>query len=342
VAVKRSPGVVVLRSFKDRGGVVKKTGSASLVDVGDGVLVLEFHSKMNTLDTDVGEAAEKAFELMEAGHAGLVVSNEDPRIFTAGANLMLVMMCIGQKDWKGLEGLARGLQGLNMKFKYCKKPVVSAPFGMCFGGGMEISLHCDAVQAHAELNMGLVETGVGIVPAGGGAKELALRMVAPAQEAFPGRLLEGLGHAFECIATARFSASAREAFNLGYLRPGVDGITMNREHLISDAKKRVLELAKGYIPPKPGTVKLPGEPGRVVIEQAAREMQRWGMISEYDVVIASWVARILTGGDIPAFSEVTEQQLLDLEIEGFLAVCGEQKTMDRISHTLTTGKQLKN
>ena len=342
VPVRLSPSVLPLRSFKDRGGVVHRTASASLIDIGEGVLLLEFHSKMNTLDEDMGQTAERAFEKIGEGFQGLVICNEDPRVFTAGANLMLVMMCIGQKDWTSLEKLVRGFQGLNMRMKRCEKPVVAAPFGLAIGGGMEMTLHSHGVQAHAELTLGLVETGVGLIPAGGGTKELVLRMVGKGQELFPGRFLPGLAHAFECIATAKMSGSAKEAFELGYLDPRRDAVTMNRDHLVFDARRKVLELARTHIAPKPATVALPGEGARLVLEQAAREMQRRGILTEYETVIASKLAFVMTGGNAPAFGPVTEQQLLDLECEAFLSLCGEPKTVERISHTLTTGKPLRN
>ena len=334
-------GALSLQELAARGRVLEENDDARLIDLGDGVACLEFRSKMNTLGAGVIDALRRALERIDAsGMTGLVLGNEDPRTFTAGADLGMVGALVQKGDWKTLEKAVRDFQDLSMALRRAPFPVVAAPFGLTLGGGCEFSMHCDAVQAHAELYMGLVEVGVGLLPGGGGTKELLFRFtseLAPYEEADP---FEGVKRAFKLIAMGTTSTSALEARNLGFLRAG-DGISMNRDLLIADAKRRVQALAPGYVAPLPRSITTTGSEGLGNLGYAAWAMREAGQITDYEVTLAREIAWVLTGGDGPPRT-VTEQDILDLERDAFLRLLGTKQTQERMEHMLKTGKPLRN
>ncbi len=343
VRIDADPRIILLPERKKRNMVVMGNKSATLVDIGDGVACLEFHTKMNAVDGDMIQMLSDSVDAVEKDFEGMVVGSHAAN-FSAGANIFLVLLAIQKGDWDLLEQLVAALQDANMKMKYSAKPVVTAPAGLALGGGCEISMHGARCQACGETYIGLVEVGVGVVPAGGGTKELMVRMT----EGIPDGVIEqgmNLQHlcqkAFENIGMAKVATSAVEAMELGYLRK-TDGITLNRDHLIWDAKQAVLGLAKFYQKPRPAMIPVMGENFRGMAEAVLYNMRHGNFISDYDLHVARKVAWILSGGDCPEGALVTEQELLDLEREAFLSLCGEQKTQDRIMHMLTTGKPLRN
>jgi 3-hydroxyacyl-CoA dehydrogenase len=342
ISVPPVPGQLALADLRRRGKVVKENAEARLVDLGDDVMCLEFCGKMNTLGVGVMDLVDASLELIASRrYTGLVIGNDDPRTFTAGANLAAPRAALEKGDWKALEAITKRFQDTVMSFRFAPFPVVAAPFGLTLGGGCEISLHCDRIQAHAELYMGLVEVGVGLIPGGGGTKELAFRFtnaLAPYEEA---DAFEGLKRAFKLIALAQTSTSAHEARSFGFLRPVADRITMNRDVLLADAKARVLDLAPDYVPPQPRRMMALGRQAVANLDYALWSFQEAGQASAHDVRIGHEVACILAGGDGPA-REVTEQDLLDLERDSFLRLLGTKETQERIAHTLTTGKPLRN
>lgn len=342
VPVPPVPGQISLAMLRRQQQVVHENPEARLVDLGDGVLCLEFCGKMNTLGTGVMDMVATAIDTIARGaHHGLVVGNDDARTFTAGANLAGVGQLVQAGDWKSLEGMVKRFQDTVMSFRFAPFPVVAAPFGLTLGGGTEISLHCDRIQAHAELYMGLVEVGVGLIPGGCGTKEMAFRFtkaLAPYEEADP---FEGIKRAFKLIALAQVSTSAHEARAMGFLRPVADRISMNRDTLLADAKSRVLDLAPDYVAPLPRRMTALGKAGVANLDYALWSFKEAGQASDHDVRIGHEIAVILSGGDGPA-REVTEQDLLDLERDAFLRLLGTAPTQERIAHMLTTGKPLRN
>ncbi len=342
---------IAISSSKKSHGVVKKNSGASLIDLGDGVGCLEFHSKMNAIGTDilslVTQTLKPGSEFV-ANFEAFVIAN-DGENFSAGANLMQLLLAIQDQEWEDVDSVIRSFQKMTQTIKFCPRPVVVAPFALCLGGGAEIALHGAARQAHAELYLGLVETGVGLVPAGGGCKEVVLQAVRAASlVGGTGRsesveLMDGLRQRFETIALAKVSTSACEARAMGYLSES-DGITVNRDRLLADAKNRALELARaGYSALVPRTdIPAPGENVLASLRMGVRQMREGEFISDHDVKVANWVAHILCGGKITPGTPVSEQYFLDLEREAFLSLCGEKKTADRITHTLKTGKPLRN
>ncbi len=332
------PGVLILRDLKQSSRKLKGNAGASLIDLGDGVLAVEFHSKMNTIGEDqIGMLMAGLKEL--ANFEALVVANQGEN-FSAGANLVLVLMAAQSGEWEDLDLGIRRFQQANMALKYAPKPVVGAPFGLTLGGGAEISLHCSRVQAHAELYMGLVEVGVGVIPAGGGTKEFLIRLTddVPADAS----LLPAVQQAFETIGYAKVSSSAEEARRLRFLRPG-DSVTMNRDRLVADAKAAALTLARSYQPPSPRAgVRVLGQAGLAALQMAVYLGRQGGYISEYDAVVAGQLARVLCGGNLSGQPVVSEQYLLDLEREAFLSLCGRRQTQERMQHMLKTGKPLRN
>ena len=342
IAVPPVPGQILLSDLRRAGKVIKENAEARLIDLGDGVAALEFCGKMNTLGVGVMDLASWSLDYVTKNHMhGLVIGNDDPRTFTAGANLAGPRQLLEKGDWKSLEMLTKRFQDTVMSFRFAPIPVVAAPFGLTLGGGCEISLHCDRIQAHAELYMGLVEVGVGLIPGGGGTKELAFRFtnaLAPYEEADP---FEGLKRAFKLIALAQTSTSAHEARTMGFLRPMADRITMNRDVLIADAKARVLDLAPDYVAPTMRKMTSMGRAAVANLDYALWSFKEAGQASDHDLRIGHEVAVILAGGDGPP-REVSEQDLLDLERDAFLRPLGTKETQDRIAHTLTTGKPLRN
>jgi len=343
VPLADQPGVLILKSIKDRTGVIKKNAGASLLDIGDGVACLEFHSKMNAIGGDTLQMLKFALGEVEKNFAGLVVGNQGAN-FCVGANIMLMLMEAQEENWDELDMMARVFQNSTMSLRYSPKPVVVAPFQMVFGGGCEMVLHADRVRAAAETYIGLVEVGVGIIPAGGGTKEMLLRVMDSiphgVDDADPFPFVK---RAFETIALAKVATSAEEARSLGFLSAD-DTISMNADRLIADAKKEVLALAaSGYVAPQQRKDILAlGAPALATLKLGIHQMKRAGYISDHDAEIGTQLARILTGGDLNHPTRVSEQYLLDLEREAFLSLAGMRKTQERIAHMLKTGKPLRN
>ena len=343
-------GVWSVTVAKKSNGVVKKNSGASLVDVGDGVACIEFHSKMNALGADIVSLITQSLKPGGPGDNfdAFVITN-DATNFSVGANLMLLLMSVQEEEWDDVDLAIRQFQGMTQAIKFSPKPVVVAPFGLTLGGGTEISLHAPALQPHAELYTGLVEVGVGLLPGGGGCKEMLLRAVDSAAAIRPGgrgesvELMEAMKKAFETIATAKVATSAHEARGLGFLRSS-DGITMNRERVLSDAKARALEMVRaGYEPPQPRSdIPAPGENILAALKLGIHIMRQSDYITEYEVKLGTKIAEVLCGGNVTSGTPVSEQYILDLEREGFKSLCGERKTQERIQYTLKTGKTLRN
>ncbi|HEV2275349.1 MAG TPA: 3-hydroxyacyl-CoA dehydrogenase NAD-binding domain-containing protein [Acidobacteriaceae bacterium] len=349
--VEQDSGILTLTAAKRSNGIVRKNPGASLIDVGDGIACIEFHSKMNTLGQDIvafllevlssESEAVKSFE-------GFVITN-DAANFSAGANLMQLLLAAQDEEWDEIDLYIRAFQRMTQAIKFCPRPVVAAPFGLCLGGGTEVSLHSALRQAHLELYMGLVETSVGLVPAGGGCKEMAIRAIEAAGEVRAdarGESVEvhdSLRTAFETIALAKVSTSAVDARRLGLLSHG-DGVTMNRRRLLHDARLQALRLVRtGYTAPQPKTdIPAPGETVLASLRLGIHTMRQAEYISDHDVVVARHAANILCGGSVTPGVPVSEEYLLDLEREAFLSLCGERKTQERIAFTLKTGKPLRN
>jgi 3-hydroxyacyl-CoA dehydrogenase len=331
-------------------GVVRKNSGASLIDLGDGVACIQFHSKMNALGADIISLITQTLKAGGPGDAfdAFVITN-DAQNFSVGANLMLLLMSVQEEEWDDADLAIRQFQGMTQAIKFSPKPVVIAPFGLALGGGCEVSLHAAARQPHAELYMGLVEVGVGLLPGGGGCKEMLLRAVDSAASIRPdGRgesveLMEAMKKAFETIATAKVATSAHEARNLGFLASS-DRITMNRERVLSDAKARALELIRaGYEPPVMRTdIPAPGESILAALKMGVHLMRQGDFISDHEQKLGVKIAEVLCGGNITPGTPVSEQYILDLEREAFKSLCGEKKTQERIQFTLKTGKTLRN
>src|SRR5438477_6967936 len=344
-------GVWSVMVAKKCNGVVKKNASTSLVDLGDGVAAIEFHSKMNSLGADI---VQFVTQNLKPGSAALnqfdafVITN-DAQHFSVGANIMLLLMAIQESEWDEVDLAIRGFQGMTQAIKFCPKPVVSGPFGMCLGGGTEVSLHAASRQPHAELYMGLVEVGVGLLPGGGGCKEMLLRAIdastsiRPAGRGESVELMEAMKKNCETIAMAKVSTSAAEARNLGFLSQA-DVITMNRERLLTDAKRRALEtVQEGYSAPVMRTdVPAAGQSILATLKLGVHLMRQGEYISDHEVKIGSKVAEVICGGNLTPGTPISEQYLLDLEREAFKSLCGERKTQERIQYTLKTGKTLRN
>ena len=332
--------LLILKQAKEARPVVKQNPGASLIDIGDGVLAVEFHSKMNAIGGDTIDMLKAGVAEAVQKFEALVVGTEAPA-FSAGANLMLVLLEAQEENWDEIDLMVRSFQSAVVGLRYAGVPVVVAPAGLTLGAGCEVTLHADRVQASAETYMGQVEVGVGLVPAGGGTKELLARSMdqKPSNVEDP---LPFVRRAFELIGFAKVSTSGPDAKQLGLLRD-IDSITMNRERVIGDAKTRALELARtGYQPPRRATIPVGGDSVCAGLELGVHIAWRGGYISDHDALIGRKLARILSGGDVPHLTTVTEQHLLDLEREAFLSLCGEPKTLERISHTLKTGKTLRN
>ncbi|HZH25589.1 MAG TPA: 3-hydroxyacyl-CoA dehydrogenase/enoyl-CoA hydratase family protein [Azospirillaceae bacterium] len=340
--LKRPEGVLLLADIKRGSKPVAKNGSAALWDIGDGVLCLEFTSKMNALDADIMAMLGKATDLIGEGkgpHKALVIYNEGSN-FSVGANLGLALFAVNIAMWPVVEeGIAQGQQAYKA-LKYAPFPSVAAPSGMALGGGCEILMHCSAVQAHAETYTGLVEVGVGVVPGWGGCKELIARYNANPKR--PGGPMPPVAKAFEVIGTAKVSKSAAEAKELGFLRPD-DGITMNRDRLLFDAKRKALALLDGYKPPEPVEIRLPGATGKAALMLAVRDFAAQGKATPHDVVVSEALATVLTGGEGADWTvPVKEDDLLDAERAAFMTLLKTPGTVARIEHMLETGKPLRN
>ncbi len=349
-------GVWSVTVAKKSNGVVKKNSGASLVDLGDGVGCIEFHSKMNSLGADI---ISLITQTLKPGGPGdnfdaFVITN-DAANFSVGANLMLLLMSVQEQEWDDVDLAIRQFQGMTQAIKFSPKPVIVAPFGMTLGGGAELTLHAPARQPHAELYIGLVEVGVGLLPGGGGCKEMLLRAVDSATALKQGtrtsaggvvesvELLESMKKAFETIATAKVATSAHEARSFGFVSDS-DGITMNRERVLADAKARALELVRaGYEPPVPRKdVPAPGENVLATLKLGVHLMRQGDYITDHEVKLGYKIAEVLCGGNVTPGAPISEQYVLDLEREAFKSLCGEKKTQERIQYTLKTGKTLRN
>ncbi|HXX18080.1 MAG TPA: 3-hydroxyacyl-CoA dehydrogenase NAD-binding domain-containing protein [Candidatus Acidoferrum sp.] len=340
-ALDEPAGVIVLKSLKDRTPVVQENPGASLIDLGDGVLCCEFHAKMNAIGGDTIAMLQAGVARLGTEFDAMVIANQGEN-FSAGANLMLLLMMAQEGEWDDVHLAVRQFQRANMAIKYAPRPVVAAPHAMSLGGGCEIPLHSAKIHAAAETYMGLVEAGVGLIPAGGGTKEMLIRANEHAAGADNLDLMHALRPIFENIAMAKVSTSGEEARSLGYLRPS-DPIAMNRDRQIADAKETALAMVRaGYHAPAPAEIRVLGEEFFAAARLAIHMMVRGEYATEHDAVVARKLAYILAGGSITAAQTVPEQYVLDLEREAFVSLCGERKTQERIAHTLKTGKPLRN
>ncbi len=337
--VPRPEGVLLLEDVKRAGAPLAKNASASLWDIGDGVVCLEVHTKLNTIDPDVLSMIETALKTVEARYTALVVYNEGSN-FSAGANIGLALFAANTALWPMIEGMVEQGQSTYRKLKQAPFPVVAAPFGLTLGGGCEIVLHCDAAQAHAESYVGLVEAGVGLVPAWGGCTELLSRLAADPRR--PKGPMPPVAEAFETIGLAKVARSAFEARELGFLSGG-DGITFNRDRLLAEAKATALELAEGYARPEPAVLTLPGPSGKAALELALRGLRLKGVASEHDMVVAGRLAEVLSGGPGADITEPVEpDSVRELERHAFISLVRTEPTLARMEHTLETGRPLRN
>ncbi len=339
--VDEPAGIIILKSLKERTPVVQKNAGASLIDLGDGVICCEFHSKMNSIGGDLVAMIHAGINRLSSDFDAMVIGNQAAN-FSVGANLMLVLISAQEGEWDDIHMAVRQFQRVNMAIKYAPRPVVVAPQGMALGGGCEISLHGARIHAAAEAYIGLVETGVGLIPGGGGTKEMLIRANEHSAGGENLDLFHALKPIFENIAMAKVSTSAEEARALGYLRPS-DLVAMNRERQIADAKQTALAMVHaGYHPPPAAEIRVLGEEFFAAAKLAIHMMVRGEFATEYDGVVGRKLAYILAGGSITAAQLVSEQYVLDLEREAFVSLCGERKTQARMAHTLKTGKPLRN
>ncbi len=356
------PGIIILKSLKDQSREIAANSGASLIDLGDGVLCCEFHSKMNAIGGDISAMLHAGLKRLGADFEAMVIANQAVN-FSVGANLMLLLVAAQEQEWDDLHLAVRQFQNVNLAIKHAPRPVVVAPQGLALGGGCEVCLHGARIHAAAEAYLGLVETGVGLIPAGGGSKEMIIRAnehaetPAPAPGAPSGTnaganpeadldLFHAMKPIFETLAMAKVSTSAEDARSLGFLRPA-DEISMNRDRLVADAKATALAMvAAGYRSPAPPpttpSIRVLGEQLIAGAKLAIHMMLRGEFISEYDAHVARKLAHVLAGGPLTEPQFVSEQYLLDLERETFVSLCGEPKTQQRIAHTLKTGKPLRN
>jgi 3-hydroxyacyl-CoA dehydrogenase len=357
VPVTQPAGISSIAEFRKSHGIVKGNPGASLIDLGDGIAAIELHSKKDAVGEDITRLVTQV--LHPASDAvrdfqGFIITGDGAN-FSVGANLLQVLLLIQEGEWEDLDFAIRAFQRMTAAIRFCPRPVVVAPFGLCLGGGTEIALHAAARQPHAELYMGLVETGVGVVPGGGGTKEMVLRAFdsavgvlssagrdATTRLAGSTEYFDALKRNFELIAMAKVSTSAADARLLGYLNPS-DHITAHRDRILHDAKQAAITLAAaGYAPPSPREVPAAGESVLATLKLGVHLMRQSEFISDHDQKVANHVANILCGGVIPAGTLVAEQYFLDLERQAFLSLCGERKTQERIAFTLKTGKPLRN
>lgn len=336
------PGVLVLKSVKERTGVIKSNAGASLIDIGDGVACLEFHSKMNSIGGDTVAMMNFAFDEVEKNFKGLVIGNQGGN-FSAGANIMMLLLAAQEEEWDDINLMVRALQNAVMRIRYSAKPVVTAPYGLALGGGCEISMHGNKVRAAAETYIGLVEVGVGLIPAGCGTKELTMRAMDKAKATPDADPLAFLKKTFEMIGMGKVATSAQEARSWGIFREW-DAISMNGDRLIADAKQEVLNLdAAGFVAPVPREdILVLGESAGSAMKLALHMMRQGEFISDHDKLIGHKLANIMAGGALNHSTYVSEQYLLDLEREAFLSLCGERKTQERIAGMLKTGKPVRN
>jgi 3-hydroxyacyl-CoA dehydrogenase len=347
--VEEPKGVLVLKSLKDAGREIERNSGASLIDLGDGVVCCEFHSKMNAIGADLIAMIHKGIKRLETDFDAMVIANQAVN-FSVGANLMLVLVAAQEQEWDELHLAVKQFQNVNLAIKYAPKPVVAAPQGLALGGGCEVNLHAAKIQAAAESYMGLVEAGVGLIPGGGGSKEMLIRANEHSAGGEELDLFHALKPVFEALAMAKVGTSAEENRDLGFLRRE-DGISMNRDRVVGDAKEAALSLVRnGYKAPAASwqegaqttQIKVLGEQFLAGAKLAIHMLLRGGYASEHDAVVARKLANILAGGPLSAPQMVSEQYVLDLEREAFVSLCGTKKTQERIAHTLKTGKPLRN
>jgi 3-hydroxyacyl-CoA dehydrogenase len=347
--VKEPAGMLILKSLKEAGREVERNSGASLIDLGDGVVCCEFHSKMNAIGADLIAMIHKGLKRLETDFDAMVIANQAAN-FSVGANLMLVLVGAQEQEWDELHMAVKQFQNINLAIKYAPKPVVAAPQGMALGGGCEIGLHAAKIHAAAEAYIGLVETGVGVIPGGGGTKEMLIRANERAATADDLDLFHALRPIFENIATAKVGTSAEEGRELGYLRRE-DPVSLNRDRLVADAQQTAIGLVRSGWKPRAASwqegaqttqIKVLGESFLSAAKMAIHLMVRGGYASDYDAHVARKLANILAGGALTSPQIVSEQYVLDLEREAFVSLCGEKKTQERIAHTLKTGKPLRN
>ena len=335
--MKRPASLLLLKEQK----VISRNPGATLYDLGDGVACVEFHTKMNSLDEDIANLIVEGLDRVETEFAGLVIGNEADN-FSAGANIMLVVMAAQMGEWDKLNNIVKGLQDLNMRARYSPQPVVVAPAGMALGGGAEVTTHSSRVVAAAELYTGFVEFGVGVIPAGGGTKEMLRRIVNPAMKTENAEVLPYLQRVFTQIGLAKVSMSAEEARQMGILGPA-DRVVMNKDLLLAEAKKEVLHMvATGYHAPIPEKIYAAGRDALGALRVAIHMMKEGKYITEYESHMAGKLAIVMTGGELSRPTWVDEQYILDLEREAFMSLCGEEKTRQRMVAMLQTGKPLRN
>lgn len=335
-------GVILLKSVRERTGVIKSNAGASLLDIGDGVACLEFHSKMNSIGGDTVAMMNFAFDEVEKNFKGLVIGNQGGN-FSAGANIMMLLLAAQEEEWDDINLMVRALQNAVMRIRYSPRPVVTAPYGLALGGGCEIAMHGNKVRAAGETYIGLVEVGVGLIPAGCGTKELTMRAMDKAKATPDADPLAFLKKTFEMIGMGKVATSAQEARSWGILREW-DAISMNGDRLIADAKQEVLNLdSAGYVQPvQREDILVLGESAQAAMKLALHMMRQGEFISDHDKLIGHKLAKIMSGGDLNHQAYVSEQYLLDLEREAFLSLCGERKTQERIAGMLKTGKPVRN
>ena len=338
--VPRPAGNITLSLLTKRNQVVEKNSGSSLLDLGEGVFCLEFHTKMNAIGNDILSMILQGIRRTEQDGVGLVIANEG-RVFSAGANLMLIAMAIAEGAYDELALTIKNFQKAMMAIKYSKIPVVAAPHNMVLAGGCEVCLHADAMNPHAETYMGLVEVGVGLIPAGGGTKEMAIRAIKLAEE-YDTDVSPFIYKNFSNIALARVSTSAAELYEMGYMRHG-DAFSMDPDKRIFDAKQKAIALSANYRSSRPLVdLKAPGRSVAATIKSQVWNMKMGGQVTEFEELLAGTIADVITGGDVPAGTLITEEYLLDLEREAFLKMCGQKKTLERIQHMLKKGKALRN
>ncbi|HEV2223920.1 MAG TPA: 3-hydroxyacyl-CoA dehydrogenase NAD-binding domain-containing protein, partial [Candidatus Acidoferrales bacterium] len=339
--VEEPAGIIILKSLREQSKVVEENSGASLIDLGDGVVCCEFHAKMNSIGGDIVAMLHAGLKRLHTDFDAMVIANQAVN-FSVGANLMLLLVSAQEEEWDDIHMAVRQFQNVNMAIKYAPRPVVAAPQGMALGGGCEISLHAARIHANSELYMGLVETGVGLIPGGGGTKEMLIRANEHATGGEDLDLFHALKPVFENIAMAKVGTSAEECRSLAYLRAS-DLVAMNRDRLVADAKETALAMVRaGYHPPAPAQIRVLGEEFIAAAKLAIHQMLRGEYISEYDALVGRKLANILGGGPLSAPQLVSEQYVLDLEREAFVSLCAQRNTQARIAHTLKTGKPLRN
>jgi len=342
VPLIRDPRSIAIAGLRAEGRRLEGRAGASLLDLGDGVLLLEFHTKANAIDDDIIAMGWRALEYLESGSfEGLVVGN-DGEHFSAGANIFLILMLAQNGEYDRIDAVVRELQNLFQAMRRAPRPVVTAPFGMALGGGAEFLMAGQRAVAHAELYAGLVEIGVGLLPAGSGCKEMLRRRLNPVMRTPNADPLPHLQAIFEQIALAKVSESARQARDMGFLLPA-DRILLNRDHLLAEAKREVLHLAvSGHRPAPPESIWAAGRDALAALRLAVFTLQDGGYATDHDALIANHIAYVLCGGDLSEPAWVPEQYILDLEREAFVALCHEPKTLERIAHMLQHNKPLRN